>query len=100
MNGILSEVYIFQTACLKSDYKDHCIPGTEHYTTWYGLVSYPNCTMPWQQSMLDNHWSPLYDQNEVSICNSTELNHLYSLDYEYLKVAARLKNENCQGGIN
>ena len=85
------------TGCIKSDYKTHSVVGKEYNTTWLGMAKYPNCTLPWQQSMLGMHWSPTFNHNELTACNSTELSTLYSLDYEYLKVAARLNNIYCKG---
>ena len=83
--------------CLKSDYKNHSIVGKEHIAPWDGIVKYPDCTMPWQQSMLEKHWSQTYKQDDVTACNDTQLSTLYSLDYEYLKAAARLNITNCPG---
>jgi hypothetical protein len=53
--------------------------------------------MPWQQSMLNKHWTPSHNLLEFVACNDTELSTLFSLDYDYLKLAARLKNPNCAG---
>ena len=78
--------------CLKSDYKQYSIPGTVQT-----LGKYPNCTMPWQQSMLNMHWSSSYNQSEFNACNATETRTLADLDYEFLKVAARSENSNCPG---
>ena len=75
------------------------MPGTKHNTTWKGVVSYPNCTLPWQQSMLGQQWSSKFDQSQDTPCNDTQLSILYSLDYEFLKTAAGLNNENCRGKI-
>ena len=53
--------------------------------------------MPWRQSMLDEHWSTEYNQEDVSTCNDTEIKALYALDYAFLKDAAGLNIENCLG---
>ena len=61
-------------------------------------MTYPNCTMPWQQSMLDEHWSVTYNQQETTSCNNDkEIKDLYFLDYKFLKDAASLKIRNCPG---
>ena len=83
--------------CLKSEYKNHSIVGREYSTTWHGIRKYPNCTMPWQQSMLEKHWSQTYNQDDVTTCNDTQLTSLNALDYEYLTDAARLNITNCPG---
>ena len=64
------------------------------------MVSYPNCTLPWQQSMLGHQWSAKFDQSQVTTCNDTEFSTLYSLDYEFLKTSAGLNNENCPGKMS
>ena len=83
--------------CLKSDYKAHSVPGSVHLV--YGKnYTYPNCTMPWQQSMLGKHWSPTSDdEDELVTCDDTLANTLGYLDYEFLKIAARGDNPNCLG---
>ena len=53
--------------------------------------------MPWQQSMLDKHWSSTYNQDDVNACNQTQRSSLYYLDYEFLKQAAVLNITGCQG---
>ena len=60
---------------------------------------YPNCTMPWQQSMLGKHWSSTYNQEEIITCNDTDLSTLFELDYEYLKLAARMNITGCKGAF-
>ena len=82
--------------CLKSEYKSHSTIGKEHDVD-EEIYTYPNCTMPWQQSMLDKHWSSSYNQDDVIICNNITMSSLYTLDYEYLKQAARLNITGCQG---
>ena len=66
-------------------------------------MTYPNCTMPWQQSMLNKHWSSSYNLLEFAACKNegldTNLTTLFVLDYDFLKLAARLKNRNCPGNI-
>ena len=90
---------MYPLECLKADYKQYGIPGKEQ-STGYSKATYPNCTMPWQQSMKGDHWSPdTYNQDDVKTCNETDMSILYSLDYEYLKVAARSKNPNCLGKV-
>ena len=80
-----------------SDYVQHSIPGSVQNDVSGDYVKYPNCTMPWQQSMLNMHWTSSYSQIEFNACNDTESEALYSLDYEFLKVAARSGNLNCPG---
>ena len=82
--------------CLKSAYKDHCTVGNEFSSDGY-TYTYPDCTMPWQQSMLDKHWSSTYNQDDVNACNQTQRSSLYYLDYEFLKQAAVLNITGCQG---
>ena len=53
--------------------------------------------MPWRQSMLDEHWSTIYNQEDVSTCNDSEIKALYLLDYQFLKDAAGLNIKNCAG---
>ena len=85
--------------CLKGDYNEHGVVGKEYHTdgTWVPTVTYPNCTMPWQQSMMGKHWSSDYNQSDVITCNDTQLTSLYALDYDYLKLAARLNITKCPG---
>ena len=86
----------YMVDCLKSEYKSHSIIGKEHDVD-EEKYKYPNCTMPWQQSMLDQHWSSEYKQEHVITCNDTMASSLFTLDYEYLKQAARLNITGCQG---
>ena len=80
-----------------SDYKQYSIPGTMQKDISGKYVKYPNCTMPWQQSMLNMHWSSSYIQLDFNACNDTEILTLMDLDYEFLKQAARSENLNCPG---
>ena len=48
--------------------------------------------MPWHQSMLGQH-----NQTNVTTCNDTEARTLYSLDYEFMKMGANMKNPSCMG---
>ena len=77
-------------------YKDHGIAGNGFSIDGY-TYQYPNCTMPWQQSMLDKHWSSSYNQADVITCNKTQLYSLYYMDYDFLKQAAKLNITGCQG---
>ena len=83
--------------CLKGEYKEHGVVGKEYFTDGTWPYTYPNCTMPWQQSMLGKHWSSDYNQSDVITCNDTQLTSLYALDYDYLKLAARLNITKCPG---
>ena len=81
--------------CLKSDYKKHSEIGSVHLVYGYNYT-YPNCTMPWQQSMLGKHWDKSSNnEDELVTCDGTLLNNLFYLDYEFLKIAARGDNPNC-----
>ncbi len=53
--------------------------------------------MPWQQSMLGNHWSSAYNQTDVITCNSTNKMTLFELDYNYLTSAASFNIPDCIG---
>ena len=84
--------------CLKSDYKAHSVPGSVYLMDGYNYT-YPNCTMPWKQSMLGKHLGDTSsnDEDEVLTCDDTLANTLMYLDYDYLKIAARGDNPNCLG---
>ena len=84
--------------CLKSDYKAHSVPGSVYLMDGYNYT-YPNCTMPWQQSMLGKHLGDTSSngEDEVLTCDDTLANTLMYLDYDYLKIAARGDNPNCLG---
>ena len=83
--------------CLKSDYKAHSVPGSVYLMDGYNYT-YPNCTMPWQQSMLGKHWdTSSNDEDEAPTCDDTLANTLMYLDYDFLKIAARGDNPNCLG---
>ena len=90
-------ISFFLPGCVKSEYKEHSKAGREHKTEIDVITAYPNCTMPWRQSMLDEHWSTDYNQEDVSTCNDTEIKALYVLDYAFLKDAASLNIKNCPG---
>ena len=53
--------------------------------------------MPWQQSMLGKHYSASDDEDDVVACDDTLANTLMTLDYDFLKIAARGDNPNCLG---
>ena len=90
----LSTAILTISECLKSDYKAHSVPESVYVVDGYNYT-YPNCTMPWQQSMLGKHWSVTYNEDEVLTCDDILANTLFYLDYEFLKIAARGDNPNC-----
>ena len=73
--------------CLKKRLKGYSEPGKNHTVEPSGqTVTVPNCTSPWHQSLLDEQY---YDEDVSPVCNRTDLNYLYLLDYDF-----------CQGGAN
>ena len=86
------------TDCLKHQFKEHSTIGAEHkiqgVTGKMEIFKYPNCTMPWHQSMLgiqkynDTDWLP---------CNQTDGYTLYVMDYDYIKQAAAFNYPKCEG---
>ena len=55
---------------------------------------YPNCTMPWHQSMLGKQ---SYNESDIKPCNGNDAYILYRLDYEFLQSGAKLRIPNCLG---
>ena len=94
---VIYKIILTILECLKSDYKKHSETGSVHL--FYGKnYTYPNCTMPWQQSMLGKHLDTTSDdEDELVTCDGTLLDNLFYLDYEFLKIAARGDNPNCLG---
>ena len=55
---------------------------------------YPNCTMPWHQSMLGDH---NYSETNNKPCFGEDGYMLYRLDYEFLSDGVKLRVPNCTG---
>ena len=77
--------------------KNYSNPGRNHTVEPSGeLVTVPNCTSPWHQSMLDEQF---YDEDTATICNKTDLNSLYFLDYDFSQGGANMNETKtgCKG---
>ena len=71
--------------CLKEEFKEHSLVG-KTYHLYFGntIYKYPNCTLPWHQSMLGIFQ---YNDADVTPCNQTEFYALWWLDYTFLQEA-------------
>ena len=79
--------------CLKTEYKRISIAGTEH--TFDGSTNkYPDCTMPWHQSMLDDR---NYNESNVKPCFGEDGYILYRLDYDFLSNGTKFRIPSCAG---
>ena len=56
--------------------------------------TYPNCTVPWHQSMLGIND---YNETEAQVCNDTAYWSTYRLDYDFMEKANSGKNKKCLG---
>ena len=107
-NGVLKDSAVFFMRdiiyfldCLKQEFKLHSIVGKAHNTDLRGhSYTYPNCTIPWHQSMLGIF---AYNDTEVKECNAWEHGmtrderwDLYLLDYDFMKKAIT-SNTTCLG---
>ena len=89
---------------MKKDYKNYSQVGKNHKVAGETLA-YPNCTMPWQQSMLGKHWSFTYNQDDVVACDNKTMENstdplaylLKQLDYEFVRLGVRLEHPSCSG---
>jgi hypothetical protein len=82
--------------CLKADYQTYSTIGNAHLVG-DNKLEYPNCTMPWQQSMLGHHWTQRYNQAHVIACNKTDAITMAMLDIKFFKIGARTENPKCLG---
>ena len=80
--------------CIKNNFKDYSTVGKEHQVYGTTTHSYPNCTMPWHQSMLEDQ---LYNETEMEPCNSNDAYTLYLLNYEFAQKGANMNNSACMG---
>ena len=67
--------------------------GTEHEIDGK-IEKYPNCTMPWHQSMLGVRD---YNETDVKPCAGENGYMLYRLDYEFLSNATKFIVPTCHG---
>ena len=81
---------------LKTDFKKYSTVGKTHTFEKIWKYTYPNCTMPWHQSMLGLQ---AYNQTDMIACSKTDAYTLWYLDYLFLKMGATMKNPNCMGKI-
>ena len=79
--------------CLKDYFKEFSTIGNRH-TSFGEQYEYPNCTMPWHQSMLGKFNN--YDTQTRS-CNREEHTSLYTLDGEFMLRATRKNVSKCPG---
>ena len=93
----MSIKYLF-IDCLKAHYKTFSKIGEEHTVNGKNLT-YPNCTMPWKQSMLGHHVLPATSDEDAVGCNKTDAETLIDLDYWYMKEGARTDHLACSGNI-
>ena len=83
-------IYTLYTAeCLKQEFKNYSTVGTTHLLDGSNYT-FPNCTMPWHQSMLG---ITSYNGTE-NICSADDSYTLYYLDYTFLSNA--LKGDSCK----
>ena len=88
---------ILLAGCLKTRLKNYSEPGRNHTVEASGqTVTVPNCTSPWHQSLLDEQY---YDEDISTVCNRSDLNTLYLLDYDFSQGGANMNETKtgCRG---
>ena len=85
------------TGCLKTSFKSRSKPGKNH-TVGGEPYTVPNCTAPWHQSLLDEQD---HDGSISTVCNSSDLNSLYLLDYDFIQGGANVNEAKtgCMGNL-
>ena len=84
----------FISGCLRQEFKEYCTVG-KTYDIDGDEYTYPNCTMPWHQSMLG---ILEYNDSEVEVCNEADSSTLNNLDYLFLRKASQ-KTTRCKGKL-
>ena len=81
-------------ACLKEEYKKAIV--TEHTLSEGTKQRYPNCTMPWHQSMLGEQ---NYNESIITPCSGADGYTLYRLDYDFISNGTKFKIPSCPGRL-
>ena len=87
------QLFVFP-ACLKEEYKHTIVK--EHTLMEGNVTRYPNCTMPWHQSMLGEQ---NYNESIIRPCTGDDAYILYRLDYDFISNGTKFKIPSCPGRL-
>ena len=77
---------------MKTDFKEYSTVGKK-YEIWATNYSYPNCTMPWHQSMLEDQ---SYNETKMEQCKGDDIFTLWALDYQFVRKGANMNISACR----
>ena len=82
---------------MKTSFRRYSEPERNH-TVGGKIITVPNRTAPWHQSLLDEQD---HDGSISTVCNSSDLNSLYLLDYDFIQGGANVNEAKtgCMGNL-